>query len=163
MNVAQTQESKDVPDVLVFPPVIVLTMLVLSLLLGRLFPLRLLKRVGLPMRLAIGSGLSFIGGSTALRAQFRMKQSGTNVSPLQPTSSIVVDGVFERSRNPIYVGGLALYVGIAFAFAIDWAFIFFAPGFAVLHHGVVRPEERYLEQKFGDRYLRYAAKVPRYL
>ncbi|MGB8896882.1 MAG: hypothetical protein WCD13_21625 [Pseudolabrys sp.] len=32
----------------------------------------------------------------------------------------------------------------------------------VLHFGVVKREERYLEQKFGDAYRQYRDRVPRY-
>ena len=32
----------------------------------------------------------------------------------------------------------------------------------VLHFGVVKREERYLEAKFGDAYRHYKARVPRY-
>ena len=32
-----------------------------------------------------------------------------------------------------------------------------------LHFAVVKREERYLEQKFGDAYRQYKARVPRYL
>jgi protein-S-isoprenylcysteine O-methyltransferase Ste14 len=36
------------------------------------------------------------------------------------------------------------------------------PGCIFLHFAVVKREERYLEQKFGDVYRRYKARVPRY-
>jgi protein-S-isoprenylcysteine O-methyltransferase Ste14 len=34
--------------------------------------------------------------------------------------------------------------------------------FVVLHFGVVRSEERYLEAKFGESYRHYRNRVPRY-
>jgi protein-S-isoprenylcysteine O-methyltransferase Ste14 len=36
------------------------------------------------------------------------------------------------------------------------------PGAMLIHFGVVKREERYLEAKFGDAYRRYKAAVPRY-
>ena len=36
------------------------------------------------------------------------------------------------------------------------------PSCVLLHFAVVRREERYLEQKFGDAYRHYKARVPRY-
>jgi protein-S-isoprenylcysteine O-methyltransferase Ste14 len=40
--------------------------------------------------------------------------------------------------------------------------VLLVPAVLVTHHGVVLPEERYLEQKFGDRYRRYKTAVTRY-
>ena len=36
------------------------------------------------------------------------------------------------------------------------------PAAAVMHVGVVKREERYLESMFGDAYRRYRERVPRY-
>jgi protein-S-isoprenylcysteine O-methyltransferase Ste14 len=36
------------------------------------------------------------------------------------------------------------------------------PACVILHFAVVVREERYLEQKFGDAYRHYKARVPRY-
>ena len=36
------------------------------------------------------------------------------------------------------------------------------PTALVLHYGVVRPEERYLEERFGADYRAFKARVPRY-
>jgi protein-S-isoprenylcysteine O-methyltransferase Ste14 len=33
----------------------------------------------------------------------------------------------------------------------------------ILQKGVIEPEESYLEKKFGDKYLRYKAKVRRWI
>jgi protein-S-isoprenylcysteine O-methyltransferase Ste14 len=32
----------------------------------------------------------------------------------------------------------------------------------LLHYGIILPEERYLERKFGDEYRRYKTTAPRY-
>jgi protein-S-isoprenylcysteine O-methyltransferase Ste14 len=52
--------------------------------------------------------------------------------------------------------------GIALIFDLDWVLLLIVPSSVFLHFAVVRREERYLEQKFGDAYRRYKTRVPRY-
>jgi protein-S-isoprenylcysteine O-methyltransferase Ste14 len=87
---------------------------------------------------------------------------GTNVSPLQPTTVLATGGVFKWTRNPLYTGGTLVMLGIAFVFALDWLVLLIVPSLFILHFGVVRREEQYLERKFGEQYRQYKLQVPRY-
>jgi protein-S-isoprenylcysteine O-methyltransferase Ste14 len=62
----------------------------------------------------------------------------------------------------MYVGLGLLVAGIAIALASDWTLVMLVPAALVLHFGVVLREERYLAAKFGEDYLDYKARVPRY-
>jgi protein-S-isoprenylcysteine O-methyltransferase Ste14 len=58
---------------------------------------------------------------------------------------------------------LALIVaGLGIALASDWMLVMLVPAVLLLHFGVVKREERYLEAKFGDAYRAYKERVPRY-
>lgn len=76
---------------------------------------------------------------------------------------LVTEGVFGQTRHPLYVGVSAALCGIALIFGLDWLLLLIVPSCVILHFAVVRPEELYLERKFGDAYQRYKARVPRYL
>ena len=92
-----------------------------------------------------------------------LRSSGTNVQTSLPSLVLVDKGIYGWTRNPMYVGGSLAMFGAAFLFRLDWLPLIFPASLAVLHFGIVRREERYLEAKFGEEYLRYAARVPRYL
>jgi protein-S-isoprenylcysteine O-methyltransferase Ste14 len=92
----------------------------------------------------------------------RQVSHGTNVSPSQPTTRLVTDGVFGHTRNPLYVGVSVALCGLALIFDLDWILLLIVPSCVLLHFAVVRREERYLEGKFGDTYRHYKARVPRY-
>jgi protein-S-isoprenylcysteine O-methyltransferase Ste14 len=62
----------------------------------------------------------------------------------------------------MYVGVMLLLAGLAIALASDWLLVLLLPTALILHFGVVKREERYLEQKFGNVYRAYTGKVPRY-
>ena len=74
-------------------------------------------------------------------------------------ATVVRDGPFRFSRNPIYLSLTVLYLGVIVLINTLWGFVLVAPLFGVVQHGVIKPEERYLEQKFGEEYLRYKARV----
>lgn len=153
----------DTPQVVVFPPIVPLAATVIAILLQVELPLSWIAKwhdyARFPcavLLLAIGTGLT-VGGGRALR------KNGTPVAPSLPTLVLVNDGVYRWSRNPMYVGGCLAMLGAAFLFALDWLLLVLPCSLLVLHFGIVKREERYLEWKFGDQYRGYASRVPRYL
>jgi protein-S-isoprenylcysteine O-methyltransferase Ste14 len=153
---------QDHPDVIVFPPVILAATVLLACILQWLFPLGELEGVNQTLRILAGVLVFLTGIAFAATGHLTLVRAGTNVSPLLPTTALATNGIYRWTRNPLYTGGTFLMIGIAFVFALDWLLLLIAPSMLVLHFGVVRREERYLEGKFGDSYLRYKANVARY-
>ena len=114
-------------------------------------------------RVGAGAFTVFVGLLTTSAGRRALLRHGTNVNPKQPTTVLVTEGVFARTRNPLYVGVSVALGGIALIFALDWLLLLIIPSCVILHFAVVRREELYLERKFGEAYRRYKARVPRYL
>lgn len=93
----------------------------------------------------------------------RFRQAGTSFDAGKPTSSIITDGPYRYSRNPSYVSLTLLYVGIGVVADNAWLLALAPVVVAVMHYGVIRREEEYLERKFGQNYLAYKATVRRWL
>ena len=89
--------------------------------------------------------------------------AGTNVPPTLPTTALVVDGIYGRTRNPLYLGLTLVYLGLSVAAGSLWAIGLVVPLLWVINVGVVKREERYLERKFGDAYRDYKARVRRWI
>lgn len=157
-----TDATFDRPDIMVFPPLIPLATLAIACMLQWAAPLGWIASLDLPLRVGAGLLVVFAGLVMISAGRRALLKSGTNVNPSQPTTTLVTDGVFARTRNPLYVGGSVALCGIALVFALDWLPVLIVPSFVVLHFAVVTREELYLEQKFGDVYRRYKARVPRY-
>lgn len=154
--------SFDRPDIMVFPPVIPLTTLAIAGVLQWLIPIGLMARMDSPVRVAIGMIVAISGLVTVSAGRRALQRGKTNISPSLPATTLVTDGVFAYTRNPLYVGGSLALCGIALLFDLDWMLLLMLPAFALLHYAVVLREERYLERKFGDAYRRYRISVPRY-
>jgi protein-S-isoprenylcysteine O-methyltransferase Ste14 len=73
------------------------------------------------------------------------------------------DGLYARSRNPIYVSLTAILAGLGLAGDSLWVLGMVVPLLGLLRWGVIAREERYLTGKFGERYLGYRARVRRWL
>jgi protein-S-isoprenylcysteine O-methyltransferase Ste14 len=152
----------DRPDIVVFPPLIPLAVLVLGLLLQRLLPLGLLVQVPALPRIVIGALAFAVGLALIVIANRHFRRIGTNTRPTLPALAIATDGIFAHLRNPMYVGGILALLGIALGFALDWMLLLTLASLPLLHYGIVLREELYLETKFGEPYRRYKAAVPRY-
>lgn len=89
----------------------------------------------------------------------------TTVDPRTPEKSnkLVVTGLYKISRNPMYVGmffcllALSVAQGSILSVLISISFVLYLTRFQI------KPEERFLTDKFGDQYLQYCAQVRRWL
>ena len=150
----------DHPDVVIFPPLIPASVLIVMLLLHWFWPLQIaMTRVAF----ALGAILCLLGICCVAWGGITLVKARTNVSPLRPTTALVTDGPFRFTRNPLYVGGSALLLGVSLLIGTWWGVIVFLPAMFVLHYGVILREEDYLEQKFGDSYATFKRSVRRYL
>src|SRR5262249_55166191 len=140
--------SHDRPRVVIFPPLILLAVLALSIALRWLVPLDGLARFDQTWRTACG-GVILLAGLLLTQAGARaLLGRGTNVNPLRPALALATDGIYAWTRNPMYVGGAPLMLGLAVVFALDWLPLLMVPAAFLLHFGIVRREEQYLEEKF---------------
>lgn len=85
------------------------------------------------------------------------------LAPWDPTSRLVVTGIYRYVRNPMITGVLLILVGEAIAFLslalAVWAATFFLLN--LVHIPLV--EEPGLVKRFGDDYREYRQNVPRWI
>jgi protein-S-isoprenylcysteine O-methyltransferase Ste14 len=96
-------------------------------------------------------------------ALLAMARHRTARLPGGATTALIEGGPFARSRNPLYVGLLALSAGLALLAGSLWALLALPLEWALLHWGAVLPEERYLTRTFGPAYADYSSRVRRWL
>lgn len=154
--------APDSPGVNLMPPTVFWTCLVLGGMLEFLFPSDV-PLLAAPVRIAAGLGLGIAGFAFMAVAHETFKRIGTAVPTHRPASMIVAQGAYRISRNPMYVGGSAFFVGIGLTVGSPWMLAMFLPLglYLVLH--VVPREEAYMERAFGDAYRQYCRTVRRWL
>ena len=154
--------AADVAGVIALPPLIFLRFLVAATVLEAFVPLPFLAAHALARYLASAAlaagGFVMIGMGTR-----RFVAAGTNIPPYLPTTALVVDGIYGRTRNPLYLGTTLVYLALSVAAGSLWAIVLVVPLLWVINVGVVAREERYLERKFGDEYRAYKARVRRWV
>jgi protein-S-isoprenylcysteine O-methyltransferase Ste14 len=158
-----SEDRSENPGVIAPPPLIAVLTIVLGLLLDWLFPAYVLDTVmNWRERLVTGGLLASAGAALALWAERQFQRAGTNASPMKPSLHLVTGGPYQYLRNPMYVGLMLAAGGIAVVLASDWTLVLLVAMAFLLHFGVVRREERYLERRFGEDYRQYKARAPRW-
>ena len=131
--------------------------------------------LGLAVDLILGTErpdalLTVIGGPLAVAAVLTnlwcariLREHNTPIQANRPATALVTDGPYFYSRNPIYVAYVALVFGLGLVLG-SWTVTLLAPLVGVaLHFMSVLPEERHLQQKFGERYEQWAGETPRWV
>src|SRR6266508_4647024 len=126
-------------------------------------PLSLPRAILTPAIIPGGATLIIVGAALVVLARREFAQSGQPTDPGLPTSKLVTTGVFSVSRNPLYLGGVCVLVGIALAVNLPWVLVLLLPALVACHYVLIAPEERYLATKFGEEYRLYAAIVYRWI
>lgn len=158
-----TETKRDTPGVLAPPPLIYLGFLILGLALEFL----VVRTQGLDMPASLRwtlvpifllTGIVFIAA-----AALRFRRAGTPAPPWQPATVLVVQGIYRITRNPMYFGMTLIYLALGIAADAPVVFWMLAPLAVTIHYGVVLREERYMTGRFGQPYIDYANRVPRWL
>ncbi len=143
------------------PPLVYVLILAVGLALHFIYPLRFLP-LGW-VQLAVGLPVLAFAGGLAIWAVRTMRKAETTFSVYESTSAIVAQGPYRFSRNPAYLSLTILYVGIALSVNALWILVLAPVTVLSVSLIVIRHEERYLRAKFGDEYLRYKARVRRWI
>jgi protein-S-isoprenylcysteine O-methyltransferase Ste14 len=111
------------------------------------------------------AGSIFIGVSIliAFWALFGFYRADTDVRPDRPDTALVTSGPNRFYRHPRYIVLMLIQVTSAFWLNTLWVLLLVPVSAFIIHFYVVRREERYLEQKFGQDYLDYKQRVRRWL
>lgn len=98
----------------------------------------------------------------ALRQFFKRR---TTFNPLNPhkASTLVVDGLYRISRNPMYLGLLLILCGIALWLGSPLNLLILALFVWVLNELQIKPEEEAMAKLFGEQWQQYRARVRRWI
>jgi protein-S-isoprenylcysteine O-methyltransferase Ste14 len=91
------------------------------------------------------------------------KVKGTPV-PLCPPPKLVTGGLYRWIRNPMLLGLFLVMFGLGILLWSPFLFFVFTPLFIVINVVYLRNvEEKEMEKKFGEAYLRYKEEVPMFI
>lgn len=156
------KQLEDRARVTIPPPVTLIVSIVVGLSLHQVFPVAVMP-ASLPVRLLIAAPLLLGYGVVTALAIRMMLARNTAVAPHQSTTTLISEGPFSLTRNPLYLSVLLLFAGIALLVNEVWMLCLIPVMFVALDRGAVIHEEEYLERKFGDQYLDYKRRVRRWV
>ena len=89
----------------------------------------------------------------------------TTISPLKPnkTSILVDSGIYKYTRNPMYLGLLLILFSLFFYLKNFLSFLVLPLFVIYITKNQILPEEKVLENLFGDQYKKYKNKVRRWI
>jgi protein-S-isoprenylcysteine O-methyltransferase Ste14 len=124
-----------------------------------------------PLTRLVGGRASYIVGAlclatgivVALTCVAMFFAAKTTVIPYRRAATLVTQGPYRLSRNPMYVSVTLAYLGVAALRGILWPMLLLAIPLAILNYIVIPQEEFQLRAAFGAAYDEYCARVRRWL
>ena len=77
-------------------------------------------------------------------------------------SGINVSGLYQVSRNPMYIAYFIYFLGCVFL-THSWILLALLIGFQISAHWIILSEERWCIKEFGEEYIKYMDRVRRYM
>ena len=154
--------AADTPRPRVYPGLLLLAMIALGWALARYAPV---WRFGAPWVDAAAWILTVAGIAVIVAAIVQFHRTDTTIDPTRPgdASGLMTDGVFRWTRNPIYLGMVAVLLGFVLKMGgLSAALV--VPLFMVLiGRWQIRAEEQALARLFGNEWQAYRQRTRRWL
>ncbi len=109
--------------------------------------------------------VALIGGFFCIAGVVSFRRAKTTVNPLEPetASSLVSTGIYQVSRNPMYVGFALFLVAWAVYLSSLWILIGVIGFVLYINRFQIAPEERALAALFGVEFEQYKQTVSRWV
>ena len=104
----------------------------------------------------------FLGIIMAAISAGMFKKAGTGIMPFDEATTLVTDGFYRYTRNPMYVGMFLMLAGVAFLMGSIGAALPVLLFILIIRNNFVMGEERFLEASFGQQYIDYKSTVRRW-
>lgn len=153
---------KDSPRVYMPPPLLYVACFFAALGLQQVLPLPPGPGRG-PVAMLTAISCFVLAGVFLLPALLRFLRTRNTVVTMLPARSLQTGGIYAFSRNPMYMGMLLLYAGLALLLGNWWTLLLVPVLVWAVQRVVILPEERYLQRAFGADYTTYKAKVRRWI
>ena len=156
------KDKQDSPGVYVPPPLFYILIFVAGVFIQKKIPLNdtLFKS---PAMKIVGSVFFIIALFFSVRSLRQFFKSKNTLVLIKPASSLQTDGVYNISRNPMYVALTILYLAVTCFIGNWWNIILLPLLLLIVQEYIIKREEKYLDRQFGRQYKRYKLKVRRWL
>lgn len=144
------------------PPLIALLSILLMWYVQGFYPLSWLTAAWvLPLSIV----MALAGITIAVLGVVEFRRAHTTVNPMHPeqTSQLVTRGIYQVTRNPMYLGMAIVLLGVALYLADVSAFLGVLLFVRYIGRYQIEPEEAILSEKFGDGFAAYQDQVRRWL
>ena len=134
------------------PPIVTLVSALLIFFSKELFP-----NYTFDYQSTLSIGIFISGLLILISAVSLFKKKETTVNPMSPekASSLVVDGVFKYTRNPMYLGMSVVLLSISIQFNLMGGLLIVCLFVAYITAFQIIPEEEAMEENFGEEYLSF--------
>ena len=122
-------------------------------------------RIDFPARQAVALALLALGLAVSLAGVLEFRRARTTTNPLRPSaaSSLVITGIYTRTRNPMYLGFAVALLAWSAWLGHPVSLLGMAGFVAWMNRFQIVAEERAISASFGEEFERYRNRVRRWI
>lgn len=143
------------------PTLIFIISLILIRILYQYFPIIIFFNSNL--KNIISSFIMIIGIIILIAGFMVLAENKTTSIPNQKSNKLLTSGIYQFSRNPMYLGLLIVLIGVWIDYNCLNSLVILIGYFCINNFIIIKNEENYLHQQFTNQYLDYQKKVRRWL
>ncbi len=159
---SEQRSNEDHAAVRIPPPLIYGAAIVAGGLLDR-FVMPMATPLPLGIRIGVAAATGLLGALLMVGAISLFKRTAQDPKPWKTTPEVLSTGVYRFTRNPMYVSMALLQVTVGLSWDSVWIVALVPVSLIVVYLTAIRPEEAYLESKFGRAYIQYKRSVRRWV
>ena len=145
---------------IIYPPVWLLLGIISIFAFNELYPM--IRFTSLLFQV-LGGVVIVVGLLLLVTANGLFVRAGTDVIPFRNVSSLVTTGIYRFTRNPMYLGMVAVLLGCALTVGVVPALLVPVVFAVIVEARFIRPEEQMLRELFPQEYPAYCQRVRRWV